>query len=111
MRQGADPPAFTQHAFRISHYALRIRFPFPICVYLRASAVPIPDPFAFSLFRSFAFSIPRRSTMKITHVETELVLREPSPRPIRDALQTLPGAGRVEVRVRTDDGLVGRGDA
>jgi L-alanine-DL-glutamate epimerase-like enolase superfamily enzyme len=49
--------------------------------------------------------------MKVTPVETVLRLREPSPSPIRDALQVLPGSGTVEVRVDTDDGLTGRGDA
>jgi L-alanine-DL-glutamate epimerase-like enolase superfamily enzyme len=49
--------------------------------------------------------------MRITSIHTHLHLKEPSPEPIRDALQTLPGAGSVEVRVHTDDGLVGRGDA
>src|SRR5438067_2886042 len=49
--------------------------------------------------------------MIITRIETRLHLREPSPTPIRDALQALPGAGSVEVLVHTDDGLVGRGDA
>lgn len=49
--------------------------------------------------------------MKVARVETRLHLREPSPRPIRDALQSLPGSGSVEVLVHTDDGLVGRGDA
>src|SRR5438128_2563660 len=49
--------------------------------------------------------------MKITRVETCLHLREPSPEPLRDALQALPGAGSVEVRVHTDAGLTGRGDA
>jgi L-alanine-DL-glutamate epimerase-like enolase superfamily enzyme len=46
--------------------------------------------------------------MKITSVETHVHQQPPNPRPIRDALQSLPGAGSVEVIVRTDDGLVGR---
>ncbi|HTE19962.1 MAG TPA: mandelate racemase/muconate lactonizing enzyme family protein [Armatimonadota bacterium] len=49
--------------------------------------------------------------MRIARVETQLHLRAPSPHPVRDALQTLPGSGRVDVLVHTDDGLVGRGDA
>jgi L-alanine-DL-glutamate epimerase-like enolase superfamily enzyme len=49
--------------------------------------------------------------MKVARIETQLHLREPSANPIRDALQTLPGSGSVEVRVHTHDGLVGRGDA
>src|SRR5262245_17327941 len=49
--------------------------------------------------------------MKVTRIETRLALRDPSPRPIRDAIQALPGAGSLEVLVHTDDGLVGRGEA
>lgn len=49
--------------------------------------------------------------MKVERVETRLVERAPAPRPVRDALQSLPGAGAVEVRLHTDDGLVGSGDA
>lgn len=49
--------------------------------------------------------------MRVTHVETRLRLREPSPNPNRDALQSLAGAGSVEVLLHTDDGLTGRGDA
>src|SRR4051794_2791392 len=49
--------------------------------------------------------------MKITRIETELVLREPAGQPIRDALQALPGVGALAVRVETDEGLVGRGEA
>jgi L-alanine-DL-glutamate epimerase-like enolase superfamily enzyme len=49
--------------------------------------------------------------MKVTSVETRVHERSPNPRPIRDALQSLPGAGSVEVIVTTDDGLTGRGDA
>jgi L-alanine-DL-glutamate epimerase-like enolase superfamily enzyme len=49
--------------------------------------------------------------MRITQIETRVHERPPSPQPIRDALQSLPGAGSVEVLVSTDDGLVGRGDA
>lgn len=49
--------------------------------------------------------------MKVTRVETRLRLRELSARPIRDALQSLPGAGSVEVLLHTDTAAVGRGDA
>jgi L-alanine-DL-glutamate epimerase-like enolase superfamily enzyme len=49
--------------------------------------------------------------MKITRIETKVALREPAARPIRDALQALPGVGAVEVNVHTDDGLAGRGEA
>jgi L-alanine-DL-glutamate epimerase-like enolase superfamily enzyme len=49
--------------------------------------------------------------MRVTRVETRLHLREPSPAPLRDALQSLPGAGSVQVKLHTDDGLTGAGDA
>jgi L-alanine-DL-glutamate epimerase-like enolase superfamily enzyme len=49
--------------------------------------------------------------MRVTEIEVRTYRRDPSPRPIRDALQELPGAGSVEVVLTTDDGLVGRGDA
>src|SRR4051794_19856743 len=49
--------------------------------------------------------------MKVTRIETRVHSREPSPSPMRDALQALPGVGSVEVLVHTDDGLTGRGDA
>jgi L-alanine-DL-glutamate epimerase-like enolase superfamily enzyme len=48
--------------------------------------------------------------MKVTEVEVVVHRREPNPEPIRDALQVLPGAGTVEVFVRTDEGLAGRGE-
>jgi L-alanine-DL-glutamate epimerase-like enolase superfamily enzyme len=53
--------------------------------------------------------------MKVARIETQIV--EPSARsaaagpPIRDAIQSLPGAGSVAVRAHSDDGLVGSGDA
>ncbi len=34
----------------------------------------------------------------------------PAPDPLRDALQVLGGAGTVEVRIETDEGIAGRGD-
>src|SRR5438094_1187440 len=49
--------------------------------------------------------------MQVARLETHFHLRDPSPTPIRDALQTLPGSGSVEMLVHTDDGLTGRGDA
>jgi L-alanine-DL-glutamate epimerase-like enolase superfamily enzyme len=48
--------------------------------------------------------------MKVTKVEAVAHTRPPNPNPVRDALQVLPGAGSVEVRVETDDGVAGRGD-
>jgi L-alanine-DL-glutamate epimerase-like enolase superfamily enzyme len=49
--------------------------------------------------------------MRVAHIETRVHRRQPNPQPIRDALQSLPGVGSVEVLVTTDDGLVGTGDA
>jgi L-alanine-DL-glutamate epimerase-like enolase superfamily enzyme len=49
--------------------------------------------------------------MRITHIETTATRNPPAERPIRDALQTLSGGGTVRVRVHTDDGLVGEGNA
>jgi len=49
--------------------------------------------------------------MKVTAVEITPIRREPSPSPIRDALQVLPGAGSVNVVVHTDEGVSGTGDA
>ncbi len=49
--------------------------------------------------------------MKITKVETRLHLSTPRSDPIRDALQTLPGAGSVEVLIHTDEGITGKGSA
>jgi L-alanine-DL-glutamate epimerase-like enolase superfamily enzyme len=49
--------------------------------------------------------------MRVTSVETLVHERPPNPRPIRDALQSLPGVGSVEVTVKTDDGLVGRDES
>jgi L-alanine-DL-glutamate epimerase-like enolase superfamily enzyme len=48
--------------------------------------------------------------VKVTALDVAVLLREPASRPIRDALQTLPGAGSVQVTVRTDDGVNGSGE-
>ena len=40
--------------------------------------------------------------MKVTRLEVTVKHRTPSPTPIRDALQSLPGAGTVHVTVHTD---------
>jgi hypothetical protein len=48
--------------------------------------------------------------MQVTKVEAIAHTRPLNPNPIRDALQVLPGAGSVEVRVETDEGVTGRGD-
>jgi L-alanine-DL-glutamate epimerase-like enolase superfamily enzyme len=49
--------------------------------------------------------------MRVTQIEVRIHRRDPNADPIRDALQSLPGAGSVETLVHTDDGLIGRGDA
>jgi L-alanine-DL-glutamate epimerase-like enolase superfamily enzyme len=47
--------------------------------------------------------------MKVTDIQVTVQRRDPNPNPIRDALQVLPGAGSVRVKVTTDDGLSGHG--
>ena len=49
--------------------------------------------------------------MKVTAVEVTVHRTQPRKDPLRDALQSLPGAGSVQVVVRTDDGASGTGDA
>ncbi len=49
--------------------------------------------------------------MHVTNIQTTIHEAQPNPNPIRDALQTLPGAGAVEVVVQTDAGVTGRGNA
>ena len=49
--------------------------------------------------------------MKVTHLEITVQRRDPNPRPIRDALQSLPGAGTVQVTLHTDEGVSGKGEA
>jgi L-alanine-DL-glutamate epimerase-like enolase superfamily enzyme len=48
--------------------------------------------------------------MKVTQLEIEVIPREPNPNPIRDALQALPGAGAVRVKLGTDEGVSGTGE-
>jgi L-alanine-DL-glutamate epimerase-like enolase superfamily enzyme len=48
--------------------------------------------------------------MRITQVEVTAHRRQPDPDPIRDALQSLPGAGSVQVVVHTDTGVSGKGE-
>jgi L-alanine-DL-glutamate epimerase-like enolase superfamily enzyme len=48
--------------------------------------------------------------MKVTQIEITVQRREPNPNPIRDALQSLPGAGSVCVVVQTDAGVSGTGE-
>lgn len=49
--------------------------------------------------------------MKVTDVQIQVHRTKPNPQPIRDALQSLPGAGSVEVTLVTDDGIRGKGDS
>ena len=49
--------------------------------------------------------------MRVTELEITVQRREPNPDPIRDALQSLPGAGSVQVIVHTDAGISGMGQA
>jgi L-alanine-DL-glutamate epimerase-like enolase superfamily enzyme len=48
--------------------------------------------------------------MRVTDVEIAIHRGRPNPDPIRDALQSLPGAGSVGVTVRTDEGISGSGE-
>lgn len=48
--------------------------------------------------------------MRITELEIIVHRRPPKPSPIRDALQSLPGAGSVQVVVHTDEGASGSGE-
>ena len=48
--------------------------------------------------------------MHITAVEVHAHRLAPNPEPIRDALQSLPGAGSVQVIVHTDKGVSGNGE-
>jgi L-alanine-DL-glutamate epimerase-like enolase superfamily enzyme len=47
--------------------------------------------------------------MRVSRLEVTPRRSEPNPSPIRDALQTLPGTGSVEVVVEIDEGVTGRG--
>jgi L-alanine-DL-glutamate epimerase-like enolase superfamily enzyme len=49
--------------------------------------------------------------MKVTALEIIIRRRPPSPHPIRDALQSLPGSGSVQVTVHTDTGVSGVGES
>jgi len=48
--------------------------------------------------------------MKITQLEIIVHSREPASKPVRDALQSLPGAGSVRVVVKTDEEVSGIGE-
>lgn len=47
--------------------------------------------------------------MQVTALELTLHRQTPSPEPVQDALQALPGIGSLEVTLHTDVGLTGRG--
>ena len=49
--------------------------------------------------------------MRVTDLEIAVHRGRPTPNPIRDALQALPGAGSVAVTVHTDDGVSGSGES
>jgi L-alanine-DL-glutamate epimerase-like enolase superfamily enzyme len=49
--------------------------------------------------------------MRVTKLEIAVHRRPPNPEPIRDALQSLPGAGSVQVVLHTDRGVSGQGEA
>ncbi len=48
--------------------------------------------------------------MKVIHLHIAVHHREPNPNPIRDALQSLPGSGSVQVTIETDAGVNGSGE-
>lgn len=48
--------------------------------------------------------------MNVTGLDVTVKRSEPDPNPVRDALQTLPGVGSVEVEVRTAEGISGVGE-
>jgi L-alanine-DL-glutamate epimerase-like enolase superfamily enzyme len=48
--------------------------------------------------------------MRVTELEITVRRRPPNPDPNRDALQSLPGSGSVQVQVHTDEGLSGAGE-
>jgi len=48
--------------------------------------------------------------MQITQIEINVRRGNPNPTPIRDALQSLPGAGSVKVVIHTDAGVSGSGE-
>jgi len=49
--------------------------------------------------------------MKVIDLKVTVEPGKPNPNPIRDALQSLPGAGRVKLEIVTDAGITGTGDA
>ncbi len=49
--------------------------------------------------------------MKITQIDVATHPGRPNPNPIKDALQSLPGSGSVQVTVHTDEGISGVGSS
>jgi L-alanine-DL-glutamate epimerase-like enolase superfamily enzyme len=49
--------------------------------------------------------------MHVTQIDISVRRGKPNPTPIRDALQSLPGAGSVKVTVHTDTGASGSGES
>jgi L-alanine-DL-glutamate epimerase-like enolase superfamily enzyme len=49
--------------------------------------------------------------MHVTQLDITVRRRKPNPTPIRDALQSLPGAGSVKVVLHTDTGVSGSGES
>ena len=52
----------------------------------------------------------RSANMQVTSMEINVQRRPPNPNPIRDALQSLPGSGSVQVVLHTDTGVTGMGE-
>jgi L-alanine-DL-glutamate epimerase-like enolase superfamily enzyme len=48
--------------------------------------------------------------MKVTKLDVRVNRAKPNPNPIRDALQSLPGSGNIELTLETDGGVSGAGD-
>lgn len=48
--------------------------------------------------------------MRVINLEITINRKQPNPSPIRDALQTLGGAGSARVDVRADEGVSGTGE-
>jgi L-alanine-DL-glutamate epimerase-like enolase superfamily enzyme len=53
----------------------------------------------------------QEDVMRVTQLEIHVHRREPAPDPKRDALQSLPGSGSVQVIVHTNTGTSGSGEA
>jgi L-alanine-DL-glutamate epimerase-like enolase superfamily enzyme len=47
--------------------------------------------------------------VKVTDLKIDIHRSQPNPRPIRDALQALPGLGNISITLSTDEGITGKG--